>query len=169
MVVPTIPDRTMGNLWRAVGVGALAGSHGPRVVAVVGDSLAWQAKSSIETALISAGYAGQVSADPGRALSPSWAQSEIGRDIRHSDVGIIVVETASNDAVEAARSAVAVVQWNDEARAHPSWFAPDSLHFAPGLPHDILSAVPPSPTAQNAGESAFGQAMVAGIEPCSAV
>ena len=121
------------NLWRSAGVGALIAallavglqssqsktatqatlrdSHSSREVAIVGDSLTWQAKVSIETAVSSSGYVGQVSAEPGHALSSSWAQSEIARDLRESGVGVIVVETASNDAVKAATADVPLARY----------------------------------------------------------
>jgi CTP:molybdopterin cytidylyltransferase MocA len=76
----------------------------PTSVAVVGDSLTWQAEPSIEGALSTAGYAASISANPGHALSSAWAQRQVGRDIRDPRIGVIVVETASNDSFELARS-----------------------------------------------------------------
>lgn len=193
-----------------------------RGVAIVGDSLTWQAKTSLEAEFFEAGYFSHVSVDPGHALSSSWAQSELSRDLGTANLGIIVVETASNDAAQVARGLVTVreysdllnhllqsaqnrcivvvnaksrvspmfyrphvatainqvieearkhhsnlrvVNWNEEAQAHPSWFASDFLHFSPGLPANVAQD-PASPTQQTAGETAFAQAIMAAIHSC---
>jgi len=81
-------------------------------VAVVGDSLSWQAKSSIESAFTAAGYLTRVSVNPGHALSSSWAQDTLDVDVKDGLYGIIVVETASNDAVQLARGAVSITQYS---------------------------------------------------------
>jgi len=83
-----------------------------RSVAVVGDSLSWQAKSSIESAFTEAGYLTRVSVNPGHALSSSWAQDALDADVKAGLYGVIVVETASNDAVQLARGAVSITQYS---------------------------------------------------------
>jgi hypothetical protein len=83
-----------------------------RSVAVVGDSLSWQAKSSIESAFTEAGYLTRVSVNPGHALSSSWAQDALDADVQAGLYGVIVVETASNDAVQLARGAVSITQYS---------------------------------------------------------
>ena len=198
-----------------------AGERAP-TVAVVGDSLAWQADASIGDALSHAGYVAQVSVNPGHALSSPWAQSELKKDLRDMAVGIIVLETASNDSIQVARSKVPVsrysellesllqaargrcvvvvdakvdvtpfyyepadalavnrvgselavrnsderiVDWNQEAEAHPSWFDADHLHFTSRTP-SATSASDPPPSEQTAGAKAFAQAIVAGVQSC---
>ena len=84
-----------------------------RSVAVVGDSLSWQAKSSIESALTEAGYLTRVSVNPGHALSSSWAQDTLNADVKDGSYGVIVVETASNDAVRLASGAVSIAQYSE--------------------------------------------------------
>jgi hypothetical protein len=237
------------SVWRLVGVGCVAAATllsigwleipaGPRFtsqtgtpttpnarsVAIVGDSLAWQAKNSLEAELSEAGYFGPVSVDPGQALSSSWAQNELSKDLRTANLGIIVVETASNDAAQAARGVVTVkeysdllthllesaqkqcvvvvnakttvspayygshvamainqiieeagehhsnervLNWNEEAWAHPSWFASDLLHFSPGLPGNVAEDSA-SPTQQTPGETAVAQAIMTAIHSCPA-
>jgi hypothetical protein len=189
---------------------------------MVGDSLAWQAKTSLEAELTAGGYVGPMSVDPGKAFSSSWAQNELSRDLGTTNLGIIVVETASNDAAQAARGLVAVqeysellnhllqsapnrcivvvnakvkvspmyyrpdvaeainqvigearkhysneriVNWNEEARAHPSWFASDLLHFGPGVPGN-MAADTAAPRRQTPGERAFAQAIMSVIGSC---
>ena len=83
-----------------------------RSVAVVGDSLSWQAKSSIESSLTEAGYVSQVSVDPGHALSSSWAQETLDADVKDGSYGVIIVETASNDALQLARGTVSIAQYS---------------------------------------------------------
>jgi len=74
-------------------------------VAVVGDSLAWQANASIESDLSQSGYGERVSVNPGHALSSAWTQSELREDLQEKRFGIIVIETASNDSFQVARKA----------------------------------------------------------------
>jgi hypothetical protein len=83
-----------------------------RSVAVIGDSLSWQAKSSIESALTEAGYLARVSVNPGHALSSSWAQGTVDADLDRGQYGVIVVETASNDAVRLASGALSITQYS---------------------------------------------------------
>jgi hypothetical protein len=73
-------------------------------VALVGDSLAWQADTSIDDALSRAGYETQVSVNPGHALSSSWTQRLLKQDLQEKRFGIIVIETASNDSFQIARA-----------------------------------------------------------------
>jgi hypothetical protein len=189
-------------------------------VAVVGDSLSWQAKASIDSAFTGAGYLARVSVNPGHALSSSWAQDTLDADVKDHSYGVIVVETASNDVVQLARGAVSIarysrtldqliakagntyvvivnakvnapfyytqsdalainraieavaqehanvriVDWNGEARAHPSWFGADMLHLAPGLPATVLANDPPGSDVQDAADTAFAQAIVKGVK-----
>ncbi len=81
-------------------------------VALVGDSLSWQAKSSIGSALTEAGYVSRVSVDPGHALSSTWAQATLDADVKDGSYGVIVVETASNDALELADGALSITQYS---------------------------------------------------------
>jgi hypothetical protein len=83
-----------------------------RSVAVVGDSLSWQAKSSIESAFTAAGYLTRVSVNPGHALSSSWAQDTLDADVKDGLYRVIVVETASNDAEQLASGAVSITQYS---------------------------------------------------------
>jgi hypothetical protein len=83
-----------------------------RTVAVIGDSLSWQAKSSIESAFTEAGYMARVSVNPGHALSSSWAQDTVDADVDHGQYGVIVVETASNDAVRLASEALSITRYS---------------------------------------------------------
>jgi hypothetical protein len=83
-----------------------------RTVAVIGDSLSWQAKSSIESAFTEAGYLPRVSVNPGHALSTSWAQDTVDADVEHGPYGVIVVETASNDVVRLASGPVSITQYS---------------------------------------------------------
>jgi hypothetical protein len=83
-----------------------------RSVAVVGDSLAWQAKSSIDSAFTKAGYLARVSVNPGHALSSSSAQETLDADVKGGLFGVIVVETASNDVVQLASGAVSITQYS---------------------------------------------------------
>ena len=83
-----------------------------RSVAVVGDSLAWQAKLSVESTLTKAGYVARVSVNPGHALSSSWAQETLEADLRGGQFGVIVVETASNDVVQLATGVVSIAQYS---------------------------------------------------------
>jgi hypothetical protein len=84
----------------------------PRSVAVVGDSLSWQAKSSIESAFIEAGYVTRVSVNPGHALSSSWVQNTLDADVKDGSYGVIVLETASNDVVQLASGAVPIARYS---------------------------------------------------------
>jgi len=81
-------------------------------VAVVGDSLTWQSESSIDSELTRSGYSAHVSADPGHALSSPWTQSEVRRDLRDRRFGVIVIETASNDSFQLARSSVSISKYS---------------------------------------------------------
>lgn len=81
-------------------------------VAVVGDSLAWQADLSIQSELAGAGYVARVSVNPGHALSSAWAQQTLSADTSDGSYGIIVLETASNDAAQLARGAVSITRYS---------------------------------------------------------
>ena len=72
-------------------------------VAVVGDSLAWQANASIESDLSQSGYVDRVSVNPGHSLSSAWTQRELKEDLQEKRFGTIVIETASNDSFQIAR------------------------------------------------------------------
>ena len=192
-------------------------------VAVVGDSLAWQADSSIGNALPRSGYTYRISTDPGHALSSAWTQSELEEDLQGNRFGIIVIETASNDALQMSsgsesaaqysqllgrllRSAAdrcvvvvnakvrvspfyyqphdalainqiiskaafrysdeRIVNWNQLAQAHESWFRPDLLHFTSTIPNALLTSEPPTSLSQSAGDKAFARAIVTGIQSC---
>jgi hypothetical protein len=192
-------------------------------VAVVGDSLAWQADTSIDSGLSRSGYEERVSANPGHALSSSWTQRQLKEDLRENHFGIIVIETASNDSFQIARANESVhkysellasvlraaagrcvvvvnakvdvtpfyyrpgdalalnrvisraalthsneriVRWNQEARTHHSWFRPDLLHFTSMAPSGLLASDPPPSSHQSAGDKAFAQAIVAGVQSC---
>ena len=218
-VVVTGQHRSAATVRSAAGSGATA-------VSLVGDSLAWQADASITSALSHAGYRATVSVDPGHALSSTWAQGELQVALQGQSRGVVVVETASNDAAQAAmgtvpvgqytpllddlldaargrcvvlvnakvivdpmyyppvdaqavnqaidtaaatHSNVRVVDWNQEAAAHASWFAADSLHLVPGLPSTVSAADPPSAAAQTAADRAFARAVVAGVDSCPGV
>jgi hypothetical protein len=208
----------------AVSLGdAFAGNAATPTVAIVGDSLGWQADASIQTELSQSGYVAQVSVDPGHALSSSWARSELKTDLQDKHFGTIVVETASNDSFQVARSnaslttyaellksllraatgrcvvvvnakvdvspfyyepdaALAVnkvisesaqtnsdeqiVDWNQQAQTHGSWFETDQLHFNSQLPTSRSTSDPPSPSSQRAGDRAFARAIVTGIRSC---
>src|ERR1700683_131932 len=67
-------------------------------VDVVGDSLSWQSETSIQSTLAEAGYKASVAAHPGHSLVPTWAQRQLRSDLSDESAGVIVVETASNDA-----------------------------------------------------------------------
>jgi hypothetical protein len=82
-------------------------------VAVVGDSLAWQANASIDSALSRLGYQERVSVDPGHALSSSWTQRQLKMDLLDKRFGIIVIETASNDSFEIARANESVQKYSE--------------------------------------------------------
>jgi hypothetical protein len=58
------------------------------------------------------------------------------------------------------------VQWSRDVLGHDSWFGPDLLHFAPGLPATLTAADQPTAAAQNAGEKAFAAAIAAGVRSC---
>jgi hypothetical protein len=192
-------------------------------VAVVGDSLAWQADSSIESDLLKSGYVGRVSVNPGHALTSAWAQDELKEYLQQKRFGIIVIETASNDSFEIARadesvseysdslakllraatgrcvvvvnakvgvtpfyyrpgdalavnrvisqSAVThsnerIVEWNQEAQTHRSWFRSDLLHFTSKTPHALLASDTPPSSNQSAGDKAFARAIDAGVQSC---
>jgi hypothetical protein len=83
-----------------------------RTVAVIGDSLSWQSKSSIESAFTDAGYLARISVNPGHALSSSWAQDTVDADVDDGQYGVIVVETASNDAVRLASESLSITQYS---------------------------------------------------------
>ena len=80
-------------------------------VAVVGDSLTWQAGASIEALAASTHQLVTVSANPGHALSTPWARATLTEDLREGSVRVIVVATASNDAALAARNVVTAEQY----------------------------------------------------------
>ena len=82
-------------------------------IAVVGDSLAWQADSSIESDLSQSGYVARISVNPGHALTSAWAQSKLKGYLQHNRFGVIVVETASNDSFEIARTEESVAEYSD--------------------------------------------------------
>jgi len=199
------------------------GGNAP-TVAIVGDSLSWQADPSIKTLLSSSGYGARMSVNPGHALSSPWAQRQLSADLRNRRIAIIVIETASNDSFEVARSAVSVnqysnllndvlraatrrcvvvvnarvkvtpfyyqpndalavnhsisesavtnpderiVNWNQDAQNHRSWFRTDLLHFTSSLPTTGSASDPPPPSNQSAGDRAFAQAILEGIQSCS--
>jgi hypothetical protein len=203
-------------------VHATAVSNTP-AVALVGDSLAWQADTSIDSALSRAGYEKRISVNPGHALSSSWTQRLLKQVLQEKRFGIIVIETASNDSFQIARANESVhkysellagllraaagrcvvvvnakvdvtpfyyrpddalalnriisqaavthsneriVRWNQEARTHHSWFRPDLLHFTSATPNALLASDPPPSSNQSAGDKAFAQAIVAGVQSC---
>jgi hypothetical protein len=82
-------------------------------VAVVGDSLAWQADSSIESDLSQSGYVARVSVNPGHALTSAWVQGELREYLQQKRFGTIVIETASNDSFEIARAEESVPEYSD--------------------------------------------------------
>jgi len=82
-------------------------------VAVVGDSLAWQADSSIESDLSQSGYVERVSVNPGHALTSAWAQNKAIGYLQQKRFGVIVIETASNDSFEIARADESVSEYSD--------------------------------------------------------
>ncbi len=102
------------TLFRTTGSGADAeggrAAQGP-AVAVVGDSLAWQAAASIEATLSNARMPARVSVNPGHALSSPWAQSTLDVDEREGKYKVTVLETASNDAALVARDIVPVTRY----------------------------------------------------------
>ncbi len=70
---------------------------------------------------------------------------------------------AINQAIDVAaeeHANVRIVDWNSEARNHPSWFGPDMLHLSPGLPATVVASDPPSADMQDAADTAFAEAMV---------
>jgi hypothetical protein len=81
-------------------------------VAVIGDSLSWQAKSSIEASLSEANMVARVSVDPGHALSSPWAQNALEQDMQGNSFDVLVLETASNDAMQVAKSVVPVAEYS---------------------------------------------------------
>jgi hypothetical protein len=83
-------------------------------IAVVGDSLAWQADASIKSILSSFGEPVRRSVNPGHALSTPWAQQTLRDDLRSGDYRAVVVETASNDAALAARGSVPVTEFTSD-------------------------------------------------------
>jgi hypothetical protein len=89
----------------------LSGSR-PVNVALIGDSLSWQAKSSIETSLSEANMVARVSVDPGHALSSPWAQNSLEEDLAGNTFNVIVLETASNDAIQVENNVVPVAQYS---------------------------------------------------------
>ena len=192
-------------------------------VGIVGDSLSWQAETSIESVLSHSGYLARISVNPGHALSSSWAQGRLTTDLRDSRIGIIVIETASNDSFDLARSAISVdqysnllkgllraaggrcvvvvnakvnvtpfyyrpqdalavnrtiselalanpneriVDWNEEAQSHRSWFRVDLLHFTSDLPIAGSARNSPPSLSQSAGDRAFALAIVHGVQSC---
>jgi hypothetical protein len=86
-------------------------AQGP-AVAVVGDSLAWQAAASIEETLSNARMPARVSVNPGHALSSPWAQNTLDVDEREGKYKVTVLETASNDAALVARDIVPVTRYS---------------------------------------------------------
>jgi hypothetical protein len=58
-----------------------------------------------------------------------------------------------------------VVDWNNEASAHPSWFRTDRLHFTSRTPGAVLVSETP-PARQSAGDRAFAEAIVEGVQSC---
>jgi hypothetical protein len=89
----------------------LSGSHAGNV-ALIGDSLSWQAKSSIEISLSEANMMARISVNPGHALSSPWAQNTLEEDMEGDTFGVIVLETASNDAIQVERNVVPVAQYS---------------------------------------------------------
>jgi hypothetical protein len=83
-------------------------------VAVVGDSLAWQADASIKSILSSLGQPFRGSVNPGHALSTPWAQETLRDDLHSGIYKVLVVETASNDAALAARGSVPVAEFESD-------------------------------------------------------
>jgi hypothetical protein len=86
-------------------------TEGP-AVAVVGDSLAWQAAASIEATFSSARIPVHVSVNPGHALSSPWAQSTLDVDEKEGKYKVTVLETASNDAALVERDIVPVSRYS---------------------------------------------------------
>lgn len=80
-------------------------------VAVVGDSLAWQADASIRSILSQFGQPFRGSVNPGHALSTPWAQQTLRVDLQSGRYKVLVVETASNDAALAAKGSVPVAEF----------------------------------------------------------
>ena len=214
------------GLAAATAISVVHGAEGGNAptVAIVGDSLSWQADPSIDTALSQSGYVTRMSVNPGHALSSPWAQRQLSADLQDRQIAIMVIETASNDSFEVARSAVSVnqysnllnglaraasgrcvvvvnakvtvtpyyyqpddalavnrsivesaitnsneriVNWNQDAQGHRSWFRTDLLHFTSSLPTAGSASVPPSLSNQSAGDRALAQAIVEGIRSCS--
>ena len=83
-------------------------------IAVVGDSLAWQADASIKSILSSFGQPFRGSVNPGHALSTPWAQETLRDDLHSGIYKVLVVETASNDAALAARGRVPVAEFESD-------------------------------------------------------
>jgi hypothetical protein len=83
-------------------------------VAVVGDSLAWQADASIKSTLSSFGPPFRGSVNPGHGLSTPWAQATLRDDLHRGLYKVLVVETASNDAALAARGSVPVAEFEGD-------------------------------------------------------
>jgi hypothetical protein len=91
--------------------GQAIGDRGPSV-AVVGDSLAWQAAASIEATLSNARMPARVSVNPGHALSSRWAQKTLDVDESQGKYKVTVLETASNDAALVERDVVPVSRYS---------------------------------------------------------
>jgi hypothetical protein len=91
--------------------GPAIGDRGPSV-AVVGDSLAWQAAASIEATLSNARMPARVSVNPGHALSSRWAQKTLDVDESQGKYKVTVLETASNDAALVERDVVPVSRYS---------------------------------------------------------
>jgi hypothetical protein len=77
----------------------------------------------------------------------------------------IAVNTTIAD-VAREHSNVRQVDWASLALEHPSWFGPDLLHLAPGLPAVVTASAPPTAAQQTTADVAFADAITAGVESC---
>ena len=111
VVCLVVGTTVFGTARSGAGSGQVMGNPGP-AVAVVGDSLAWQAAASIEATLSDARMPARVSVNPGHALSSRWAQDTLGVDEKEGRYKVTVLETASNDAALVERDIVPVTRYS---------------------------------------------------------
>ena len=89
---------------------ARTGASGAQLHAVnlLGDSLLWQAQASLEALLTKSRYSVSTVANPGHSLATGWALVQVNADLTQSLAGIVVLETASNDAARVSRGTLSV-------------------------------------------------------------
>jgi len=87
----------------------------PLPVAVVGDSLVWQAENTIIHTFEKDGHIkAKIVANPGHALSSTWVQTKLVQAEGTSNNQIFVIETASNDAAQVSTGRVPLATYEKD-------------------------------------------------------